>query len=807
MPGTDSSHGRSYSNHARNTSSKHSRNNSNHARSVASQNRNTSSHERNNNSNGRNLKNHDTNNSAHSKTNSNHSMMLLNSAHSRASSESESLRDSGYGVEVIHGSTHTHTSRSNNNTNHSRIMNSMHSRNTTGSNHSRNSEHDYHGGDESRENNAIHGSRRNRRLPSRQDTDSSRTRGQYMSTSFAGVNIRTEGSIESETALSLKGYEYEEAGLRVVHETHGHESPHSGPPRSYDSLHGRMSGSDSLSAGTSLSEEFEVVRRGMPGTTNSFVERERQNDRRSSMLSKPRSYNDKSPYPDTNARLAPNPGLRVQFPNINESLKSGVTLNSEQTRQLISSKRPSFNRIGSRMYAKRTKMMKAIEDKESLSEFTRWGGRKDSSKKSGDKKGLLKKFHSMKRQTGRQSLTAAQQNSNRSTGSRSHGLHDLWGFAFKSDHVEYKNLMDADKQRERVASFCEEPFWKIIFHFQGTVLRVIIEDVLFWLTIALYVGIRCQFRFSTTIADSVTNYDNLSDNLVYVGGFLLFFLVFYVNQNHHRYFQLHKDSMILMGRVNDVATMAKATLPYERARRIVRYMNAAHIVTYTGLSSNYEKTNFFDPLEARYGLLTEEELYRITEEMDIDMMGPNPAHEMIAWIMMDLRDAQVCGFIDTNEAKQLREQVLFYRSTIAKIFVTTTLPIPFFYVHFLSMLTAVYLPLFSVVVAFEAGGKTTSTVVSEIVSGLVVFLQALFVIGLRILGQQLSDPFGGDLIDLQVLRYINLILMGSNRILAAKKLRPPSLETETKLHERMSTLGPAFEYKLSEEVVSQPSQI
>ena len=290
-----------------------------------------------------------------------------------------------------------------------------------------------------------------------------------------------------------------------------------------------------------------------------------------------------------------------------------------------------------------------------------------------------------------------------------------------------------------------------------------------------------------------------------MAGFLLFFLVFYVNQNHHRYFELHKDSMVMMGRVSDVATLSKAILPMERARRINRFMNAAHVAMYTGLSSTYEKDNFFDPLEARFALLTDEELYRVVEEIDVDNSGPKAAFEIISWIMCDIRDAQINSFIDTNEAMQLRQQLLEFRSTIAKVFVTTTLPIPFFYVHFLSLLTAIFLPLFAVVIAYDTGPvlEGENVLVAEIVSGLVVFLQALFVIGLRILGQQLSDPYGGDLIDLQIARYVNMILNGSNQILASKRLHPPSIETELRLQLKMSSLGQAFEYDTDDEVIIQ----
>jgi len=526
------------------------------------------------------------------------------------------------------------------------------------------------------------------------------------------------------------------------------------------------------------------------------------------------SYGDKPYHSMPVISLAQDSGSIL--PHLNTSHKSTCSMTHGSKR--MAEKRAAMLRSGNILYCDQTQERKKREDVDL--EFTRWGGRKDYSERTTDRKrkAAIQNIH--KRQVKaekRKSLEEQESFRSINDNKRKHGFHDLWGFAFKQDQLEYDQLIKEDKDRELVASYCEEPFWKIIFHFKGTVLRVIIEDILFWLTLATYVSIRIRFHLEPENAANF-NYVNLSQNLVYVGGFLLFFLVFYVNQNHHRYFQLHQDSMVLMGRVNDVATLVKAILPMERARRINRYMNAAHVAMYTGLSSTYEKENFFDPLEARFALLTDEELYRIVEEIDVDNSGPKAAFEIITWIMCDIRDAQINSFIDTNEAMQLREQLLCFRSTIAKIFVTTTLPIPFFYVHFLSLLTAVFLPLFAVVVAYETGevnvveGTTSSgeafsqentTWVAEIVSGLVVFLQALFVIGLRILGQQLSDPFGGDLIDLQIARYVNMILNGSNQILAAKRLHPPSIETELRLQLKMSSLGQAFEYDTDDEVVVQ----
>lgn len=658
----------------------------------------------------------------------------------------------------------------------------------------------------------------------------------YLSTSHAGVMRRKEGS--SETAeLTLSQHARED--LEVVPEAAGHlerGSINYGRSRAPQELVRSVPYEDY----THYSEEFVTTMEGSmrldgsmrqlePTSSRQMERRERgdmmerseRSDRmegrvdRSGELSRQDSvsrgpssmsvvsdvsYGDKPYHSMPVISLAQDSGSLL--PHLNTSHKSTCSMTHGSKR--MAEKRAAMLRSGSILYCDKTQEKKKREDKDL--EFTRWGGRKDYSQRDSERKrkAALQRIHKRQIKAEKRSSLEKHDSFRSIPEKEGHGFHDLWGFAFKQDHLPYEQLIREDKDRELVASYCEEPFWKIIFHFKGTVLRVIIEDILFWLTIATFAAIRIHMRMNEQ--SSVLSYNEvLSDNLVYMAGFLTFFLVFYVNQNHHRYFELHKDSMVLMGRVNDVATLVKAVLPMERARRINRFMNAAHVAMYTGLSSTYEKDNFFDPLEARFALLTDEELYRVVEEIDVDNSGPKAAFEIISWIMCDIRDAQINSFIDTNEAYQLREQLLDFRSTIAKIFVTTTLPIPFFYVHFLSLLTAIFLPLFAVVIAYDTGEVQDgeATWLAEVVSGLVVFLQALFSIGLRILGQQLSDPYGGDLIDLQISRYVNMILNGSNQILAAKRLHPPSVETELRLQLKMSSLGQAFEYDTDDEVVIQ----
>lgn len=78
--------------------------------------------------------------------------------------------------------------------------------------------------------------------------------------------------------------------------------------------------------------------------------------------------------------------------------------------------------------------------------------------------------------------------------------------------------------------------------------------------------------------------------------------------------------------------------------------------------------------------------------------------------------------------------------------------------------------------------------------GLVVFIQALFVLGLRILGQKMSDPYGDDLLDLSVMFYVHATWIGSNRILNSHFPEEASKAVEQRLAlQREEPIGMAWE--------------
>jgi predicted membrane chloride channel (bestrophin family) len=332
----------------------------------------------------------------------------------------------------------------------------------------------------------------------------------------------------------------------------------------------------------------------------------------------------------------------------------------------------------------------------------------------------------------------------------------------KAKEYSWKELQDIEDRRRNVLPRDTLGFWEVLLSWDGTCIGLLVTDALLWITLALYVGVRLSIRYGSvpTFVDSLGTGD-----VTVLGGFLTFFLVLYVNKSHSRYFEEYNKSMACKGRIFDVATLAITHLPKPTAMRLVRYMNAAHISGYVGLNKTYPARSFFTKMNDDFALLSEREMARM-QEIDLDK-GGSANRELIVWCMRIIQTCHSAKKLDNQLADQFRQQILQLRAQIGKMYNAADLPVPFFYVHFICLLTAMYLPLFAVSVAFKAGTGDTIYWTADMVGGLVVLFQSMFVIGLRILGQEMSDPFGDDLIDLSVIFYCTFTWRMSNRILEA----------------------------------------
>lgn len=215
--------------------------------------------------------------------------------------------------------------------------------------------------------------------------------------------------------------------------------------------------------------------------------------------------------------------------------------------------------------------------------------------------------------------------------------HDLGvKFAAVEDEYRWEELQDIEKRRREILLRVEDPMHVILTRWDGTVMQILATDKLFWFTMILYVGIRV-----------LAHYDHLppgmaefpSDSITVLGGFLSFFLVFWVNQSHSRYFGLYGNSMGCKGHIFNSSILAVTSLPYAQASRLIRYLNAAHAAGYVGLNTVYPSGSFFNHINQSMGLLTEQERARL-DAIDLDK-GGSCYREILVWCMNEVESSYV----------------------------------------------------------------------------------------------------------------------------------------------------------------------
>ena len=120
------------------------------------------------------------------------------------------------------------------------------------------------------------------------------------------------------------------------------------------------------------------------------------------------------------------------------------------------------------------------------------------------------------------------------------GVKQAVSLVLPNDHdYRWEELQQIEKRRRAILQNVEEPTWRVLMHWDGTVLRILAWNPLLWITVATYVCVRLFARgMIPEFMGEMT-----SDSMTVLGGFLSFFLVFYVNQNHKRFFSLYQAKM------------------------------------------------------------------------------------------------------------------------------------------------------------------------------------------------------------------------------------------------------------------------
>jgi hypothetical protein len=352
----------------------------------------------------------------------------------------------------------------------------------------------------------------------------------------------------------------------------------------------------------------------------------------------------------------------------------------------------------------------------------------------------------------------------------------------------WEELKSIEKRRRAVLKRSELPFLKILFSHDGTICDALATDPHVYVCMGIYIGFRlAAYNGLPAFVSDVSGPGNIG----VIGGFLSFFLVLVVVASNKRFDVLYQTSMSCEGRIFDAAALAKSTLPKANALRLIRYMNAVHIAGYVGLSTTYTFENFFEPENQMNRVLTPTECERIRK---IDMnKGGSAYRELVTWCIAEITTAQKEGLIDGRLAYQYRELILRLRGSLGALYDHDDQRVSFYNVHLLALLSAIYLPLFAITAALDAGMGEDAYWVTDLVTGLVVLLQVMFVTGLRVLADLMSDPYGDDLNDLSVMHYINFTWTMSRRMLETELPEPVDCIMEEQLCRESQSIGDAWE--------------
>ena len=356
---------------------------------------------------------------------------------------------------------------------------------------------------------------------------------------------------------------------------------------------------------------------------------------------------------------------------------------------------------------------------------------------------------------------------------------------------EFEELVEVERRRREVLKRNKLPFIRKMFFWDGTVFGALFHDPLIYACMSIYVLVRIGAKLDK-IPDFLKALCEV--DLTYVGGFLSFFLVFFVNQSFERFYTLYGASMKCEGCVFNVAALVKTSLPQAHSYRLIRYMNAAHVAGYVGLSGVYDYDNFFKPLNEKNHFLTQEECDRM-KRIDMDA-GGSAYRELVVWCIAEVNSCMKLGYIDSEAACSIKGHILDLRGALGSLFDYDDQPINFFYLHFICLLSSLYLPLSTAIISLDAApGAIADDCLVDVAAGILVFLQCVFMVGLRILGEKLEDPYGDDVEDLSVMHYCNFVWRMSTRMIHAELPKPIDADQELQFSQGTQNYGTAWGWK------------
>jgi len=286
---------------------------------------------------------------------------------------------------------------------------------------------------------------------------------------------------------------------------------------------------------------------------------------------------------------------------------------------------------------------------------------------------------------------------------------------------------------------------RILFSWTGTVFQLVLKKPFFWFLLIMHIGLEA--------VDSAGLYDIADVEPAVLAGptsLLIFFAVFYSGQCYDRFFNYYGHCVGIGSRTMEWVGLVTLHLPRDKNIHwnAVRYiLAAAHVQYYVMVTSAAAVIEHdWETMVARR-LLTEAEIESVRS-----YTGYAP-FLLVCWALKEVQQAILregtqgeSGRFERVMAYQRFEQVGFeLRNHFGQITNLLKQPVPWAYFHLLTLLDIGVLFMIAYGIIGQAQPWVTSCIFSMV---------ALSLMGLRELAVAMADPFGEDVIDFKLEKFL-----------------------------------------------------
>eukprot|EP00326_Haptolina_ericina_P017331 CAMPEP_0181196452 /NCGR_PEP_ID=MMETSP1096-20121128/15475_1 /TAXON_ID=156174 ORGANISM="Chrysochromulina ericina, Strain CCMP281" /NCGR_SAMPLE_ID=MMETSP1096 /ASSEMBLY_ACC=CAM_ASM_000453 /LENGTH=309 /DNA_ID=CAMNT_0023286217 /DNA_START=112 /DNA_END=1041 /DNA_ORIENTATION=- len=239
-----------------------------------------------------------------------------------------------------------------------------------------------------------------------------------------------------------------------------------------------------------------------------------------------------------------------------------------------------------------------------------------------------------------------------------------------------------------------------------------------------------------------------------------FMIIFYVGYCYNRQQMYFNEAQKIMMSIQNICAYARVIFKDpDQVDHLWRHLNLLHVAAYTGLAGYYSEQNLFNPVVEKYRLFGKPNTLQhdyeraAFEKIDLDEDGERAANMCEIWVVQNINKQFKKGAFSPPVHANLNKEVFEIGDALKNIYAASFQVLPFLYTHMVSLSCTLYL----CGSAFLKGLQYTpdaNTLIGLVIPLLYVALTNITIYGLLCVGDTVFDPFGDDLEDFAVLRFI-----------------------------------------------------